>query len=921
MSSRVKAAGMIRRAIGIACVAAFAFITTPTKAQAPPPTSWVCFPSCGEGDGKFLQIANDPTSFQGQDLSFVIRSAPGSGALNISVFDGDRGGIWDSATAPSLSFILYADPSGDGSGTGIVSQTNGSSVGYLDNAWYELGPITNAPAALATGCTGSCPYVYRLVVTGAGGDIQGNNFKLRTDGTLGLRSQVFAFYGALPALWPGGVTQATASYNGKWSFAFGLNDAATFLTLWDGDFDYGDLLCVSPDTDDVDTPNTLAPFPFASPNASTEGVGVGNPSTCAPTGVGVGSPAEDTGVPARRRSPDAVLGKNILYQVTAPDGVKYLNANPSGNLEWERFQISTAPFDASQMDHQAASLPAGTYKVELQGLDLGNLNFWYFNYNLIGLTPKEKPVPENSFYTIEKYVWYDADSDGAYDIGASDEFGIPGVKVIRTNTDTGEIETAITDQDGAFAFRVAEGNYSLTVDPASKSGPLAGLRPTTVEQFAGLHLYSLNPYERRDFGYVRNTPPTANPDTTFCNCAGSTTYDVVANDSDTEGGTLTVTSVTQPANGTATIAAGGSSVTYTPTPGYTGGDSFTYTVTDDGGATASATVTVTTANTAPTAVNDTGSGNQDTAITVAVLANDSDPDGTVLVVAGATNGANGTTTVNPDGTITYTPAAGFSGTDSFDYTISDGCATVTARVTITVDPTTPPRPPGVCYAGSSNPSIGAVQSWVTNTDGTITLRTTLSTSFNDNTYGATQIGWPGNNHKFSHLVTSDMVQLALYDGAGAKKMEFRLDYFSASTGTPSGYESLGTWGGDGGMVSGDGTTIVSADSSLAANFRNGPAYWLTVSSPATDANYTPNPSYPKWIFEAWYEVTIKADAFGTAGFGYPRITDMHASPSKSGRESEPLKVVDCEGKVIPVPNHGGGTLAGSGGKVKGNGKK
>ena len=41
-------------------------------------------------------------------------------------------------------------------------------------------------------------------------------------------------------------------------------------------------------------------------------------------------------------------------------------------------------------------------------------------------------------------------------------------------------------------------------------------------------------------------------------------------------------------------------------------------------------------------------------------------------------------TVNDDGTVTYTPAAGFSGTDTFDYTITDGIATDTATVTVAV---------------------------------------------------------------------------------------------------------------------------------------------------------------------------------------------------------------------------------------------
>jgi hypothetical protein len=84
------------------------------------------------------------------------------------------------------------------------------------------------------------------------------------------------------------------------------------------------------------------------------------------------------------------------------------------------------------------------------------------------------------------------------------------------------------------------------------------------------------------------------------------------------------------------------------------------------------------------------------------------------------------------------------------------------------------------------------------------------------------------------------------------------------------------------------------------NFNNY-GYVLTQNSPATDASYTVNPAYPNWIWDVWYEVTVKPSAFGTAGFGYPRLTDMHASPSKTGSHSEPLTVSECGAPPPPPP--------------------
>lgn len=89
----------------------------------------------------------------------------------------------------------------------------------------------------------------------------------------------------------------------------------------------------------------------------------------------------------------------------------------------------------------------------------------------------------------------------------------------------------------------------------------------------------------------------------------------------------------------------------------------------------------------PVAVSDSATTAEDAAATVNVLANDTDPDGDTLTVAAVGTPAHGSTSINADGTITYTPAANYNGTDSFTYTISDGHGgTATATVSVTVTP-------------------------------------------------------------------------------------------------------------------------------------------------------------------------------------------------------------------------------------------
>jgi hypothetical protein len=96
-------------------------------------------------------------------------------------------------------------------------------------------------------------------------------------------------------------------------------------------------------------------------------------------------------------------------------------------------------------------------------------------------------------------------------------------------------------------------------------------------------------------------------------------------------------------------------------------------------------------NQAPTANDDEATTDAGVAVTIPVRANDTDPEGTELTIGDVSSPANGGTAVNNgDGTITYTPADGFSGSDSFTYTASDGSLSDAATVTVTVN--APPAP-------------------------------------------------------------------------------------------------------------------------------------------------------------------------------------------------------------------------------------
>ncbi len=200
-------------------------------------------------------------------------------------------------------------------------------------------------------------------------------------------------------------------------------------------------------------------------------------------------------------------------------------------------------------------------------------------------------------------------------------------------------------------------------------------------------------------------PPTAvNDSATVGEDSGASAIDVLANDTDTDGGPKTVASVTQPANGTVAITGGGSSLTYTPNGNYCntqpGGTPDTFTYTLNGGSTATVSVTVTCTDDSPIAVNDAAMVVEDSGATaIDVLANDTDADGGTKVVASATDPANGTVVLTGGSPgahtgLTYQPDPNYcndppgTSPDTFTYSLNGG-STATVSVTVTCAPDNP----------------------------------------------------------------------------------------------------------------------------------------------------------------------------------------------------------------------------------------
>ena len=187
-----------------------------------------------------------------------------------------------------------------------------------------------------------------------------------------------------------------------------------------------------------------------------------------------------------------------------------------------------------------------------------------------------------------------------------------------------------------------------------------------------------------------NQDPKAKDDSATTEYETKVTIDVLTNDSDEDGDTLTIKSVSTPSHGKAEIVNG--KIEYTPNKGYSGEDSFSYTINDGNGGEAKATVKVTVKekpNSAPIAKDDSAKTKENKTVTINVLANDSDEDGDTLTIKSITDPKNGVAKIK-DNKIEYTPNKGYAGDDSFSYTIKDAKgAEANAKVSIKVE-TTPP---------------------------------------------------------------------------------------------------------------------------------------------------------------------------------------------------------------------------------------
>jgi hypothetical protein len=172
---------------------------------------------------------------------------------------------------------------------------------------------------------------------------------------------------------------------------------------------------------------------------------------------------------------------------------------------------------------------------------------------------------------------------------------------------------------------------------------------------------------------ISNQPPVANDASVTVNENSQTMINLAGFVTDVENDPFTCGLFTAPSHGTSSLS--GNVLTYTPTAGFFGTDTFTYQAQDVGGLSNTATVTIRVVNQPPVAHNASYQVNENSPLTVStangVLANATDPEHDPLTATLVQAPAHGVLSLNADGSFSYSPVAGFVGTDTFTYQAQD----------------------------------------------------------------------------------------------------------------------------------------------------------------------------------------------------------------------------------------------------------
>jgi|GEM_PF-679567 len=369
---------------------------------------------------------------------------------------------------------------------------------------------------------------------------------------------------------------------------------------------------------------------------------------------------------------------------------------------------------------------------------------WRIKANTLKLTEAQATVPvaNNDSYSVYKNTSTDLN--------------------ILSNDTSGSAITGITiTQQPAHGTVTVNGTANVTYVPAS------GYSGTDSFKYKALNTTGSSNEATVSLNVITSVP-VANDDSYSVYSNSTNSFNILSNDSSS----LTITGITitqQPAHGTITVN-GTTNVTYKPTTGYLGADTFKYQISNATGASNEATVSINVVqdpNTAvPVANSDSYSAYKNIETDFNVLSNDT----SVLTISGVTitqQPAHGTVTVNGTTNVTYKPAVGYTGSDSFKYKAGNSTG-LSNEATVSINVIENVNAPLVRWNNSNfAPSFTNSHIVVSNITSTQNISFAQNVGVNGFNYDAFQTsGWPDKNAQT--VDTSKYIQVTISPKNGYK---------------------------------------------------------------------------------------------------------------------------------------------------------
>lgn len=327
-------------------------------------------------------------------------------------------------------------------------------------------------------------------------------------------------------------------------------------------------------------------------------------------------------------------------------------------------------------------------------------------------------TPATNFSGSDSFVYKVADSNGAYTnlatvtitVGPVNDFPTANDDVVSTLEDQ-EVEFAVVNNDTdtedgtinastiAIVNQPTNGTLTLNTSGTMTYTPMGNFNGEDTLQYTVTDStgYRSNAATVTITVKPVNDNPTANSDLVTVNEDTEVDINILGNDVDIDDPTSlnsnSVLIVTQPTHGSVFIDTTTGIVKYTPSENYNGSDTFSYTVQDTGSLTsneATVAITINPINDAPILTNDSATTDEDNSITIDIVPNDVDIDGTLdnSTLEFTQQPAHGNVVFNSSGQVVYTPDLNYNGNDQFSYSMKDNnglAATTAATVLVTMN--------------------------------------------------------------------------------------------------------------------------------------------------------------------------------------------------------------------------------------------